>query len=229
MMIVQSPQGASLEYTRNICAQVEKTLAGVHEIDGVFSVTGFSFSGSAPNRAIVFANLKAVPASAKEKRIPPQAIIERLRPQLFGIPGALVIPFNPPAVQGLGQFGGFQFELEDLGRNSPAGASPIPRTNWSGKATAARNLTGLFTSFTANDPQYLVRTRSRKSQEPASAAEPDHRRAAGLHGLGVCERFRFQQSLVSRLCTSRRTFPSQRQRHRSILFAIGYRENDPAR
>src|ERR1700731_1225283 len=56
IVIVQSPQGASLDYTKNICAQVEKVLAGVHEIDSVFSVTGFSFSGSAPNRGIVFAD-----------------------------------------------------------------------------------------------------------------------------------------------------------------------------
>src|ERR1700737_537921 len=30
IVIVQSPQGASLDYTKNICAQVEKVLAGVH-------------------------------------------------------------------------------------------------------------------------------------------------------------------------------------------------------
>jgi len=35
-----------------------------------------------------------------------------------GIQGALAIPFNPPAVQGLGNFGGFTFEVEGPGRNS---------------------------------------------------------------------------------------------------------------
>ncbi len=59
-MIVQSPQGASVDYTKNICAQVEKVLAGVHEVDSVFSITGFSFSGSAPNRGMVFASLQAL-------------------------------------------------------------------------------------------------------------------------------------------------------------------------
>src|SRR6202790_4823495 len=117
LMIVQSPQGASLEYTKNICTQVEKALVGVHEIDGVFSISGFSFSGSAPNRGILFASLKPF-AERTGEQYSSAGIIGRLRGQLFGIPGALVIPFNPPAVQGLGQFGGFQFELEDLGRNS---------------------------------------------------------------------------------------------------------------
>ena len=67
IMIVQSPQGASLDYTRNICTQVEKVLAGVHEIDCVFSITGFSFSGSAPNRGIVFASLKPFQERKGEK------------------------------------------------------------------------------------------------------------------------------------------------------------------
>ena len=60
IFIVQAPQGASLEYTGNVCNQVEKVLAGVPEIKGVFSVSGFSFSGAAPNRAMIFANLAAL-------------------------------------------------------------------------------------------------------------------------------------------------------------------------
>jgi HAE1 family hydrophobic/amphiphilic exporter-1 len=162
IIIVQSPQGASIEYTRNICAQVEKVLAGVHEIDGVFSITGFSFAGSAPNRGIVFANLRPFQERKGEEHSS-AGIIGRLRPQLFGIPGGLVIPFNPPAVQGLGQFGGFQFELEDLGRNS---LQDIANTanKLVGQGNSSKTLAGLFTSFTANDPQYLVRLDREKAK-----------------------------------------------------------------
>ena len=162
IIVVQSPQGASIEYTRNICAQVEKVLAGVHEIDGVFSITGFSFAGSAPNRGIVFANLRPFQERKGEEHSS-AGIIGRLRPQLFGIPGGLVIPFNPPAVQGLGQFGGFQFELEDLGRNS---LQDIANTanKMVGQGNSSKTLAGLFTSFTANDPQYLVRLDREKAK-----------------------------------------------------------------
>jgi HAE1 family hydrophobic/amphiphilic exporter-1 len=162
LTIVQSPQGASLDYTKNICTQVEKVLAGVHEIDAVFSVTGFSFSGSAPNRGIVFASLKPF-AERKGEEHSSAGIIGRLRPQLFGIPGALVIPFNPPAVQGLGQFGGFQFELEDLGRNSLQGIADTAN-KLVGQGNSSKTLAGLFTSFTANDPQYLVRLDREKAK-----------------------------------------------------------------
>ena len=117
MFIIQAPQGASLTYTRDICAKVEQVLAKVPEINGAFTVAGFSQAGNAPNRAIIYANLLPFDQRKGEAH-GAAAIIQRLRGPLFGIPGGLVVPFNPPAVQGLGQFGGFQFELEDLGRNS---------------------------------------------------------------------------------------------------------------
>jgi hydrophobic/amphiphilic exporter-1 (mainly G- bacteria), HAE1 family len=162
IMIVQSPQGASVDYTKNICTQVEKVLTGVKEVDSIFSITGFSFSGSAPNRAIVFASLKSF-QERKGDEHSSAGVIERLRPQLFGIPGALVIPFNPPAVQGLGQFGGFQFELEDLGRNSLQGIADAAN-QLVAKGNSTKTLAGLFTSFTANDPQYLVRLDREKAK-----------------------------------------------------------------
>jgi HAE1 family hydrophobic/amphiphilic exporter-1 len=162
MFIIQAPQGASLTYTRDICANVEQVLAKVPEINGAFTVAGFSQAGNAPNRAIIYANLLPFDQRKGEAH-GAAAIIQRLRGPLFGIPGGLVVPFNPPAVQGLGQFGGFQFELEDLGRNS---LQTIADT--ANKAVAAGNsskdLTGLFTSFTANDPQYLVRIDREKAK-----------------------------------------------------------------
>jgi hydrophobic/amphiphilic exporter-1 (mainly G- bacteria), HAE1 family len=162
IVIVQSPQGASQDYTKNICTQVEKVLSEVHEVDSVFSITGFSFSGSAPNRGILFASLKSFDERKGEDHSS-AAVITRLRGPLFGIPGALVIPFNPPAVQGLGQFGGFQFELEDLGRNSLQDIANAAN-KLVGQGNSSKTLAGLFTSFTANDPQYLVRLDREKAK-----------------------------------------------------------------
>jgi len=162
MFIVQSPQGASLTYTRDVCAKVEETLSHVPEITGAFSVAGFSFSGNAPNRGMIFANLKGF-EGRKGKEHSSSAVIQRLRGQLMGIPGALVVPFNPPAVQGLGQFGGFQFELEDLGRNSLQTIAEKANALVA-QGNASKDTTGLFTSFTANDPQYLVRIDREKAK-----------------------------------------------------------------
>ena len=74
---------------------------------------------------------------------------------MMGIPGALVIPFAPPGIQGLSVFGGFQYELldqtgGDISGLVDAGAALAGRANQSGR------IVGLFSSFRANDPQLVV-------------------------------------------------------------------------
>ena len=154
IIAVQAPQGASLEYTTNICSQVEAILAKVPEMDSAFSVAGFSFGGSASNRALIFAGLKDFDQRKGEEHSG-NAILERLRGPLSTISGAQVVPFAPPAVQGLGQFGGFQFVLEDQ-----SGTSMQQLSNVTQKVIEQGNknpdLTGLFTSFSANDPQFVL-------------------------------------------------------------------------
>src|SRR5258707_571264 len=121
---------------------------------GVFSIGGFSFSRSGPIRAIVFIPLKPWRDHAGAEHTA-GAVLGRLRGPLMGIPEALVIPFNPPAIQGLGQFGGFQFVLEDQGRNTLQ-ALANTANQLAAQSRTSPDLAGLFTSFTANDPQYLV-------------------------------------------------------------------------
>ena len=162
MIAVQTPQGASLEYTRDVCAKAEELFYHVPEIDGAFTVVGFGFSGNAPNKAMIFVNLKPF-RQRKGKEHTSFAILNKVRGPLLGIPGGIIVPFNPPAVQGLGNFGGFAYQLEDLGRNSlqtiaNTANQLVAEGNKSGKVT------GLFTSFTANDPQYLVRIDREKAK-----------------------------------------------------------------
>jgi len=169
MFIVQAPQGASLTYTRDICGKVEELISRDPEIDGVFSIVGFGAAGSAPNQAILYANLRPF-EQRKGDAHTAAAAIERLRGSLAGVSGALVVPFNPPAVFGLGQFGGFQYELEDLGRNSLQGVAETAN-KLVAQGNASKQVTGLFTAFTANDPQYLVhidREKAKSLQVPFS-------------------------------------------------------------
>jgi len=162
MFIVQAPQGASLTYTRDICGKAEEVISRDPEVEGVFSVVGFGAAGSASNQAILYASLRPFEERKGEARSA-ASVIQRLRGKLAAVSGALVVPFNPPAVFGLGQFGGFQYELEDLGRNSlqtiaTTASALVARGN------ASKDVTGLFTSFTANDPQYLVRIDREKAK-----------------------------------------------------------------
>jgi len=162
IVMVQAPQGASLEYTRDLCGHAEAILAKDQDIKGAFSVVGFSFAGSAPNRALIFTDLKDF-RERKGKEHVGAAVLNRLRRQMMAIPGGLVVPFNPPAVEGVGQLGGFTFELQDLGRNTLQGLA-----NTANQLVAAGNqdkqLAGLLTSFTANDPQILVQIDREKAK-----------------------------------------------------------------
>jgi len=153
--IIQAPAGASLEYTTNIAKQAEQVILAQPEVQATFSVAGFSFSGSAPNQGLMFSRLK----DFKERPGPEQslaAVLGRLRGQLMGgISGALVIPVAPPSIQGLSAFGGFQFQVLD---GSGTDISNLANVTYQmmGKGNQSGKVTGLYSSFTANDPQLVV-------------------------------------------------------------------------
>ena len=154
IIVVQAPSGASLEYTKRIQEQVTKVISRIPEAEGTFSVAGFSFAGAAANQGLMFVPLRPY-SQRKGDEHAATAILNRLRPQLFGISGAVVFPTLPPAVQGLGAFGGFQFEVQDQTAHRldelAAAAGGVIR-----EASQRKDLAQLYTPFTANDPQYLV-------------------------------------------------------------------------
>jgi hydrophobic/amphiphilic exporter-1 (mainly G- bacteria), HAE1 family len=155
IVVVQSPQGASLSYTTQISEQAEKVLLADPDVFGTFAVPGFSLAGgSASNYGLVFAPLKPID-DRKGAAHSAAAIVARIAPKLMAIPGAIVVPFEPPAIQGIGSFGGFQFQLQDEGRNTLQDLANTAQTIVQ-SGSKRKDLTGLFTSFTANDPQQLV-------------------------------------------------------------------------
>ena len=163
IVVVQAPQGASLTYTTQVAHEAEKVLLSDPDVFGTFAVPGFSLSGgSASNYGLVFAPLKPID-SRKGKDHSAAAIVARVSPKLFAIPGAIVVAFEPPAVQGIGSFGGFQFQLQDLGRNTLQDIDNVSHQIVN-SSRQRKDLTGLFTSFTANDPQLLVKIDREKAK-----------------------------------------------------------------
>ncbi len=156
IVAIQAPTGASLEYTKKIGEQVTAISKKFPEIEDTFSVAGFSFGGSAPNAGLVFLSLRPY-AQRKGRGHTAAAILDRLRGPFFGISGAIVIPFEPPAVQGLGQFGGFQFELLDQGNHTLQDLDKVTHDlTRTGGGRKEKDLAGLFTTYTASDPQYVI-------------------------------------------------------------------------
>ena len=156
IIAVQAPSGASLSYTKRIGQQISKIIANVPEAEGTFAVSGFSFGGNAPNRGLTFVPLRPY-SQRKGDAHTADAILNRIRGQLFGISGAIVIPFPPPAVQGLGQFGGFQFEVQDQGGHTLQELDQVTEDMIrQGGQRPQKDLAGLFTTYSAKDPQFLV-------------------------------------------------------------------------
>jgi HAE1 family hydrophobic/amphiphilic exporter-1 len=160
--LVQTPEGASLEYTTKITAQAAAILGNNHDITGVFAVPGFSFTGAAPNRAMIFANLRPID-ERKGNAHSAAAILNSLRGPLMSIPDALVIPLQPPAIQGLGNFGGFQFQLEQTGSGSLEDMQNVLQ-GFVAKGRQRKELTGLFSTFSARDPQFVVNVDREKAK-----------------------------------------------------------------
>jgi len=155
MCIVQTPPGASLTYTSDVADKAVKIIRQNKDVYGTFAIMGFSQSGgSASNFGLIFVPLISVD-QRKGKGHSAAEIYANLAPKLFGVPGGIVAIFEPPAIQGLGTFGGFAFELQDLGRNTLADLARITQ-QIVGASRGDKKLTNLYSSYTASDPQLLI-------------------------------------------------------------------------
>jgi hydrophobic/amphiphilic exporter-1 (mainly G- bacteria), HAE1 family len=153
-ILVQGPAGASLDYTMNIVKQAEGVLAQVPEVKHVFGVGGFSFGGAAPNAGVMFVMLQDFVERPGEEHTA-KAVVGKLFGAFSQITGAAVIPFLPPSINGLGTFGGFQYQLQDQS-GGPIEALAAAAGQVTGQGNTTPGLARLFTQFTANDPQLIV-------------------------------------------------------------------------
>ncbi|MBH8572448.1 efflux RND transporter permease subunit [Nostocaceae cyanobacterium CENA369] len=154
--IIQGPEGTSLNYTSNVMSQVEKEILKLPEVVGTFAIGGFGFSGNSANNGAIFTTLKPWD-ERKEHSHSAQGIIANLQKKVSGITEARVLPVNPPAIRGLGSFGGFQFELQDRQGNNSLDTMVQLMGQLLGRANQSPELQKpVFSTFAANTPQLLI-------------------------------------------------------------------------
>ncbi len=151
---IQAPPGASLQYTGGVARQAEQIILKDPDVLALFSVMGFSFTGAASNTGLMFVRLKPF-EDRPGQRHSVQAILGRISGPLFGLPGAIVVAFTPPSIPGLSRFGGFEFQVLDQA-GSDIGALAQATQAVIGGAIESGRVRGLFSPFTANDPQLQV-------------------------------------------------------------------------
>jgi HAE1 family hydrophobic/amphiphilic exporter-1 len=156
MVIVQAPPGSSLAYTTALAEKGAAIIGQNPDVAGLFSVSGFSFSGSAANSGLMFVSTRSRGGKRGHSTADVLASISPKLSQLLFVPkGGLVAAFQPPAVQGVGSYGGFQFMLQDQGANKLSDLDRVAHRIVNA-SHARKDLTGLITTFSANDPQELV-------------------------------------------------------------------------
>ena len=158
MVILQAPPGSSLSYTKALAERAEYIIGQNPDIAGAFAIIGFTRSGAASNSGMMYVRAKDA-SERRGKGHTTADIIADLSPKLqmlmFSPNGGLVAMVQPPAVQGVGSMGGFQFMLQDQGGNTLSDLDRVAH-QIVGASKARKDLSGLITTFSANDPQELV-------------------------------------------------------------------------
>lgn len=116
MTMIQLPAGATQERTQKVLDQVTQYYLTNEKanVESVFTVNGFSFSGQGQNSGLAFVSLKPWnERSGEENSV--EAVIARATRVFSQIRDGLVFPFNMPAIVELGTATGFDFELIDQG------------------------------------------------------------------------------------------------------------------
>lgn len=153
-VIIQLPDGASLERTENVAKTVRDTLLATPGIDHVVSISGFNFLTFAnqSNSAAEFAILK--PWEVRGRYRTASMIVNEVRPKLLMIPAGLALAFDPPSIPGLGTTGGFEFEVEDLtGKGSKALDQATQDLIAEAKKQPEIDARQVFTTFSTQTPQ----------------------------------------------------------------------------
>ncbi len=156
IVVVQLPDGASLERTD---AVIKRASEIVRKVPGVSNAVAFAgFSGAtftnASNSGVVFAPFEPFEERLKHGQSA-DAIIGQLFGSLQSIQEAFIIAVPPPSIRGVGNSGGFKMQLLDRDSSDMRRVLALAY-QMMGEANQTPGLTGVFTTFSASSPQYFL-------------------------------------------------------------------------
>ncbi len=147
---IQLPDGSSASRTNMIANEVEKRVLEIKGVQTTITLVGFD----GENTAFIVARLSEW-SKRKSKDLQFDTIMQKVKNEFSNYPSATIAIFSPPAISGLGMFGGFEYQLLDKGDRTPQALYEEAQ-----KLIAAANKNSAFqmvyTSYTASLPQLLV-------------------------------------------------------------------------
>jgi hydrophobe/amphiphile efflux-1 (HAE1) family protein len=151
------PDGASLSRTKSVIERIEQYFRSQPETADVVVLGGFDFLGggvNSTNAAAAFVCLKPWDQRREPQHHAP-AVIARAWQALGSIQEAMILTFNPPAIQGLGQRSGFEFQLQMRGGSDIRQLATVTQ-DFMAKARQRPELMGLNSTLRVNTPQIYV-------------------------------------------------------------------------
>ena len=152
--IIQTPPGSTLERTNDLSNKLVSLIQQVEGVKSVSSIAGYEVltEGRGSNAGTCLINLK--PWGERDHSV--SEIILELEQKAKEIPGATVEFFDPPAVPGFGAAGGFALQLLDKTNSGDYKQLEKVTTDFMNEMRKRKEITGLFTFFSANYPQYEI-------------------------------------------------------------------------
>jgi hydrophobic/amphiphilic exporter-1 (mainly G- bacteria), HAE1 family len=149
--IIQTPPGATLERTNQVSRELQKICEDVEGVESVSSLAGYEImtEGRGSNAGTCLINLK--PWEDREHTV--HEVIEELEEKSKDL-GAIIEYFEPPAVPGFGSSGGFSMRLLDKTTSTDYQEFDKINKAFMAELGKRKELSGLFTFFAANYPQY---------------------------------------------------------------------------
>jgi HAE1 family hydrophobic/amphiphilic exporter-1 len=160
---IQLPDAASSNRTQTLIDKIVPMIKQDPAVTDVITVSGFSLlGGSGSNNGFGIIMLKdwEERESAKLKL---RAVISRLMGQLWAMPDAQIMIFNPPPIPGLGNTSGFEFKLQDGEGRSPANLAQV-MNGLIFEANQRPELNRVFSTYRANVPQYFLEVDRNKAK-----------------------------------------------------------------
>ncbi|SMF38599.1 multidrug efflux pump [Tistlia consotensis] len=162
---ITTPPNATQERTIEVLKKVEDHFLNAEskDVNGLFTVAGFSFSGRGQNAGIAFINLKdwSQRTGAGDSVF---AIAGRAMAAFSQIREAQIFAFTPPSIIALGNATGFDFQLVDRGGRGHAVLMQA-RNQLLGMAAQNPNLVAVRPNGLEDTPQFRIEV----DQEKASA------------------------------------------------------------
>ena len=158
---ISLPPSSSMERSTALAKQVDSIAHTIPEVSNTLRIVGQNFTAGAGSAySMVIVRLK----TWDQRKRTVDDIVGELFAKTGGIREASIFFISPPTIQGFGQSGGFEFQLQDKGGHSTADFFKV-NTDFLAKLATRPEIQYATTPFNPNFPQYMMDVDLEKCKE----------------------------------------------------------------